>query len=82
MAKGGSGDLLSGMVAALLAQFPDNVAEAVECAVWLHGACADLFVRTRDERTMLATDMLRHLSPAMHTPVERDGFTWLQEGRK
>lgn len=82
MAKGGSGDLLTGIVAALLAQFPENVAEAVECAVWLHGAAADLFVRTQDEHTMLATDMLQHLSQAIQMPVEREGFTWIQEGRR
>jgi hydroxyethylthiazole kinase-like uncharacterized protein yjeF len=82
MAKGGSGDLLTGMVAALLAQFPNNIAEAVECAVWLHGTAADLFVRSHDEHTMLATDMLRHLSHAIQMPVERDGFTWIQEAKR
>ncbi len=81
LAKGGSGDVLTGIVAAMIAQFPQRIAEAVECAVWLHGAAADLFVRTHDERTMLATDMLRHLSRAILSPVEHDGFVWLQEGR-
>ena len=42
MAKGGSGDILTGMVAALVAQFPKRIQQAVECAVWLHGAAADL----------------------------------------
>ena len=32
MAKGGSGDILTGIVAAMLAQYPDHVAEAVEAA--------------------------------------------------
>ena len=82
LAKGGSGDVLTGIVAAMVAQFPQRIAEAVECAVWLHGAAADLFVRTRDEHTMLATDMLEHLSEAMLQPVEHDGLTWLQEGRR
>ena len=82
MAKGGSGDVLTGIVAALIAQFPDRIREAVECAVWLHGFAADCFVRTQDEHTMLATDMLHHLSQAIQTPVEHDGFTWLQEGRR
>ncbi|MEO6964503.1 MAG: NAD(P)H-hydrate dehydratase, partial [Acidobacteriaceae bacterium] len=81
MAKGGSGDILTGIVAALIAQFPQRIAEAVECAVWLHGAAADLFVRHRDEHTMLATEMLDHLSQAIQAPVEHDGLTWLQEGR-
>ncbi len=80
MAKGGSGDILTGMVAALVAQFPKSIQQAVECAVWLHGASADLFVRERDEHTMLATEMLQHLSRAIQTPVDRDNFTWIQEG--
>jgi len=79
LAKGGSGDVLTGIIAALIAQFPDRVREAVECAVWLHGAAADLYVRTHDEHTMLATDLLRHLSQAMLNPVESDGVTWLQD---
>jgi NAD(P)H-hydrate epimerase len=80
LAKGGSGDVLTGIVAAMIAQFPDRIREAVECAVWLHGAAADRFVRNQDEHTMLATDLLRHLSGAIRTPVEHDGFTWLQAG--
>ena len=82
MAKGGSGDILTGMVAALVAQFPKRIQQAVECAVWLHGAAADLFARERDEHTMLATEMLQHLSQAIQTPVDRDNFTWLQEGQR
>lgn len=79
LAKGGSGDVLTGIVAAMIAQFPQRIAEAVECAVWLHGKAADLFIGTKDERTMLATDMLEHLSQAILSPVEHDGFAWLQE---
>ncbi|MGB8480658.1 MAG: NAD(P)H-hydrate dehydratase [Acidobacteriaceae bacterium] len=81
MAKGGSGDILTGMVAALVAQFPKRIQQAVECAVWLHGAAADLFMREQDEHTMLATEMLQHLSQAIQTPVEHANFTWLQEGQ-
>lgn len=82
MAKGGSGDVLTGIVAALIAQFPQRIRDAVECAVWLHGAAADFFIRKHDEHTMLATDMLHHLSQAILSPVDHDGFTWLQEGRR
>jgi NAD(P)H-hydrate epimerase len=80
LAKGGSGDVLTGIMAAMIAQFPDRIREAVECAVWLHGAAADQFIRNQDEHTMLATDLLRHLSGAIRTPIEHDGFTWLQAG--
>ncbi len=41
LAKGGSGDILTGIVAAMLAQYPDDVAQAVEAAVYLHGLAAD-----------------------------------------
>jgi hydroxyethylthiazole kinase-like uncharacterized protein yjeF len=81
MAKGGSGDILTGLVAALVAQFPNRIQEAVECAVWLHGTAADLFACEQDEHTMLATEMLDYLSQAIQTPVDRDNFTWLQEGQ-
>ena len=45
MAKGGSGDLLTGVIAGLLAQYPAETARAVEAAVYLHGLAADLAVR-------------------------------------
>ena len=61
MAKGGSGDLLTGMIAGMLAQYPDDTARAVEAAVYLHGLAADLAVRDGDEHTLLATDSLRQL---------------------
>ena len=64
MAKGGSGDLLTGLVAGLLAQYKDEAQAAVEAAVFLHGLAADLAVRERDEHTLLATDTLPYFSQA------------------
>src|ERR1019366_3937569 len=49
LAKGGSGDILTGMVAAMLAQFPDDVAHAVEAAVALHGLAAGFAAQAMDE---------------------------------
>lgn len=69
MAKGGSGDLLTGIVAGLLAQHPDEPARAVEAAVYLHGLAADFAVREADEHTLLATDTLRFLSHAFRYPA-------------
>ena len=37
MAKGGTGDILTGMIAGMVAQFPDQMATAVRAAVYLHG---------------------------------------------
>jgi NAD(P)H-hydrate epimerase len=79
MAKGGSGDLLTGLVAGLLAQYPDDAARAVEAAVYLHGLAADLAVREADQHTLLATDTLAHLSRAFRFRWRGpNGYVWLQ----
>ncbi|MDR3753083.1 MAG: NAD(P)H-hydrate dehydratase [Terracidiphilus sp.] len=92
MAKGGSGDLLTGLIAGLLAQYPHDPAHAVEAAVYLHGLAADLAVRETDEHTLLATDCLAQLSRAYQSRLHRfevggkNGYVWLQgiacSGRK
>ncbi len=82
LAKGGSGDILTGIVAAMLAQYPDNVAEAVEAAVYLHGLAADIAAQTIDEKSLLATDVIAHLSAAFrYRTRDQDGLTWISGGR-
>jgi ADP-dependent NAD(P)H-hydrate dehydratase / NAD(P)H-hydrate epimerase len=79
MAKGGSGDVLTGLIAGLLAQFPNEPARAVEAAVYLHGLAADFAVGENDEHTFLATDSLRHLSQAFRFRSRgENGYVWLQ----
>jgi hydroxyethylthiazole kinase-like uncharacterized protein yjeF len=83
MAKGGSGDILTGIVAALLAQYAgsgdaEDVALAVEAAVYLHGLAADFAAQAMDEHTVLATDTVTHLSDAFRYRVKDDGgMTWI-----
>jgi ADP-dependent NAD(P)H-hydrate dehydratase / NAD(P)H-hydrate epimerase len=78
MAKGGSGDILTGIVAGMLAQFPGDVARAVETAVYLHGLAGDFAARAMDEHTVLATDTVTHLFEAFRYRVtDEDGFTWI-----
>ncbi len=84
MAKGGSGDILTGVVAAMLGQYGEDVAGAVEAAVYLHGLAADVAVHGggagggRDEHTLLATDTVAHLSDAFRYRVrDEDGLTWI-----
>jgi len=78
MAKGGSGDILTGIVAAMLAQFPGDVARAVETAVYLHGLAGDFAAKAMDEHTVLATDTVTHLSDAFRYRVkDEDGLTWI-----
>jgi ADP-dependent NAD(P)H-hydrate dehydratase / NAD(P)H-hydrate epimerase len=79
MAKGGSGDILTGIAAALLAQFPAEPATAVEAAVYLHGLAADFAVREQDEHTLLATDTIGHLFRAFHFhPRDEAGYVWIE----
>ncbi len=78
MAKGGSGDILTGIVAAMLAQYPENVAEAVEAAVFLHGLAGDFACLDQDEHTVLATDTVAHLQTAFRArATDADGLTWI-----
>lgn len=78
MAKGGSGDILTGIVAAMLAQFPHDVPRAVEAAVYLHGLAGDFAAHAMDEHTVLATDTLAHLSDAFRYRItDADGLTWI-----
>jgi NAD(P)H-hydrate epimerase len=78
MAKGGSGDILTGMVAALLAQYGEDAARAVEAAVYLHGLAGDFAARAMDEHTVLATDTVTHLSDAFRYRVkDAGGMTWI-----
>jgi ADP-dependent NAD(P)H-hydrate dehydratase / NAD(P)H-hydrate epimerase len=84
MAKAGSGDLLTGLIAGMLAQYLQDPQRAVEAAVYLHGLAADLAVGFGDEHTLLATDCLGYLAPAfqsrehkLHTRG-RKGYVWLQ----
>jgi NAD(P)H-hydrate epimerase len=84
MAKGGSGDLLTGLIAGLLAQYAFDPAHAVEAAVYLHGLAADLAVRQGDEHTLLATDYLAQLARAYQSRLHgfevggKNGYVWLQ----
>jgi ADP-dependent NAD(P)H-hydrate dehydratase / NAD(P)H-hydrate epimerase len=79
MAKGGSGDLLTGVIAGLLAQFPEDPQRAVEAAVHLHGLAADFAVRAGDEHTLLATDTLSYFSKAFRfRSTRKNGYVWLQ----
>lgn len=60
MAVGGSGDVLAGMVAALLGQGLEPL-EAAAVAVWLHGAAGDLCAAELGQYAMLPTDLLNAL---------------------
>ena len=64
MATGGTGDILTGLIAGLLAQHPDRQA-AVLAAVYLHGLCGELGAAVLGEKCLIATDLLTYLPEAM-----------------
>jgi NAD(P)H-hydrate epimerase len=78
MAKGGSGDVLSGIIAAALARHPSSTQEMkpvdflkelrVAAAVHLHGLAGDFACDLLHENTVLATDLIDNLAEAF-----RDG---------
>lgn len=60
MASGGMGDVLSGVIAALIAQGL-SLREAAAAGVCLHAGAADLAVGEGGERGLLASDLFSHL---------------------
>ncbi|HTB15762.1 MAG TPA: NAD(P)H-hydrate dehydratase [Bryobacteraceae bacterium] len=65
MAKGGTGDILTGMVSGMVAQHPDDIATAVRAAVWLHGRAGELGAEEWTDKCLLATELLNYLPKAM-----------------
>ena len=66
LATGGTGDILSGMIAAMLAQLgTEQAALAISSAVFLHGLAGEL--HESGQRTFVADDLLQQIGPAMQT---------------
>jgi NAD(P)H-hydrate epimerase len=65
MGTGGSGDVLTGMIAGFLAQFPGWPDQAVAAAVYLHGLAGQIGARALGEKCLIATDILRYFPDAM-----------------
>jgi NAD(P)H-hydrate epimerase len=66
LAKGGAGDVLTGMIAGLIAQFPNQAELAVRAGVWLHGRAAELIAAQFGDKFPVATDIFHALPWAMH----------------
>jgi NAD(P)H-hydrate epimerase len=70
MATGGTGDILTGMVAGLIAQNPDRIADAVVVAVHLHGLAGDVARESMGEQSLVATDLLTGLPEAFRRTLQ------------
>ena len=74
MATAGTGDVLTGMIAGLLAQHPEAPIErVVSAAVYWHGAAGDAALARRGELSLLATDLLAALPETLRGAARNDG---------
>jgi NAD(P)H-hydrate epimerase len=70
MATGGTGDILTGIVAGMIAQHPKEAVRAVLAAVHLHGLAGDMIREKVGEHSLVATDLLQGLPEAFRRTEE------------
>lgn len=63
LAKGGSGDALTGIITSFIAQGYQSF-QAAQLGVYLHGLAADITLETQSEESMLITDVIENLGKA------------------
>ena len=71
MASGGTGDVLTGMVAGMIGQNRDDIARAVIAAVYLHGLAGDVAREKMGEQALIAGDLIAAFPEAMRRVRER-----------
>lgn len=69
LAKGGSGDVLAGLITSFLAQGMDAL-EAASAAVWVHGKAGDLMAEQYGRRGMTASHVMLEGIPAVLKELE------------
>ena len=69
LATGGTGDILTGTIAGLVAQFPNDIERAVAGAVYIHGLAGELGAASLGEKCLIATDLLRFFPAAMNACI-------------
>jgi NAD(P)H-hydrate repair Nnr-like enzyme with NAD(P)H-hydrate dehydratase domain len=65
MATGGTGDVLTGMIASFVAQKADDPLSATIAAVYLHGLAGDIAASRLGSRAMIASDITANLGEAI-----------------
>ena len=80
MATGGTGDILTGIVAGMIAQFPEHAFKAVIAAVYLHGLAGDLACDTTGEQALVATDLVCALPAGIRTLRAQAAEKWAKIG--
>jgi len=67
MASGGTGDVLTGLIAGLIAQGNEPF-EAAACAAFLHGLAGDMASWDKGEVSLIAGDLIEYLPKAITQP--------------
>jgi len=80
MATGGTGDILTGIVAGMLAQNPKREFEAVLAAVYLHGLAGDIARERLGEHSLVATDLVKTLPEAFSRVRSEAAGKWVRIG--
>ena len=71
MATGGTGDILTGMTAGVIAQMPKDYTRAAIAAVYLHGLAGDVAAERMGEHSLVATDLLDGLPEAFRRAAQQ-----------
>ena len=74
MATGGTGDVLTGLLAALIGQGL-NTSDAACTAVYLHGLAADIAAKKTGHISLIASDIIENFAAAIHQIRNDDTLT-------
>jgi ADP-dependent NAD(P)H-hydrate dehydratase / NAD(P)H-hydrate epimerase len=80
MSTGGTGDILTGMVAGMLAQNREREFAAVLAAVYLHGLAGDIARDSLGEHSLVATDLVKTLPEAFRRVRVEAAEKWVKIG--
>lgn len=76
MAKGGTGDVLTGMISGFLGQGL-NPLDASRAGVYIHGLAGDIAASEKGEYTLVATDIVDKIPDAFHSLKQPESATSL-----
>jgi NAD(P)H-hydrate epimerase len=80
MATGGTGDILTGMVAGLMAQNFGREFDAVLAAVYFHGLAGDVAKEILGEHSLIATDLVETVAEAFDRTRQEAQESWVTIG--
>ena len=66
MASGGTGDVLTGILAGLLCQLPRaDILDIARAGVFLHGLAGDIALQEKGEMSLIASDIIDGIAEAI-----------------